>query len=464
MTTFDAVVAGGSFAGACAAAALSRAGMRVLVCEPGLADHRRLAGELIQAPGAHALSQLGLLDTAWAAGAVPSCGFAVLPGGAAPPLILSYGEAAGCPSTGIALEHSTLAAALLDHVRHLPRVTVVSDRVFRATGLEARTVHVELASGARLDAELLVAADGRASKLRHAAGIATTTGERVRMLGVRVRGPLPHEGYGHVALGGDAPVLAYRISRDAVRVLFTAVDPHAHPFEADVHALGEPLSSQVRAALAEQRSTSAVVWALTPRRSSHGRLFLAGDAGGCVHPLTATGVSFCANDALRLEHALRDARGDVLAASARYHLSREAPLLTRSMLGPLLAQTLADPRPATRALRQGLLRYWRRDRAGRAASMGLLSTHEPRLEVLAREYVKVMGHALLDIAGRDAPVHTRLGLSARMLREGGRLALRALGVARGSHQPTTDHPSDSFPPGAAGGDAPMTVHTAKGAS
>ena len=56
---FDAVVAGGSIAGSCAAAALAELGWSVLLCEPGLADHRRLAGELMQAPAVAAFAHLG---------------------------------------------------------------------------------------------------------------------------------------------------------------------------------------------------------------------------------------------------------------------------------------------------------------------------------------------------------------------------------------------------------------------
>jgi len=423
--SFDAVVAGGSFAGACAAAALQRLGMRVLVCEPGLADSRRLAGELIQAPGAHALGELGLLGAAWDAGAVPACGFAVLPESGGDPIILSYGETAGCHSTGVALEHSALAAAMLRRVATLPGVTVRRVRVTQASGFDGPSVRVETSDGRHLDAALLVAADGRGSKLREAAGIGADLGEKVRMAGAVVKGPLPHEGYGHVVLSGRAPVLAYRIGPSAVRVLFTRTAGDGTPFADDVRALPAPLAAQVASAVTAGELASTIVYALTPHRSSNGRLFLAGDSGGCVHPVTATGVSFCATDALRLERALRGSRGDVHAASLSYTAERAAPLRTRVALGPLLAETLGGGAPEAQALRRGLVRYWRHDRGGRGASMGLLSTHEPRFGVLAREYVKVLGHALAGAALEPAPVVERLGVCAKLVGGTGRLAARA---------------------------------------
>ncbi|MBX7099501.1 MAG: FAD-dependent monooxygenase [Myxococcaceae bacterium] len=421
---FDAVISGGSFAGSAAAAALSRLGMKVLVCEPGLADHRRLAGELIQAPGAQALLDLGLLDVALEAGAVPSAGFAVLPEPEGQPVLLSYAETPGCRSTGIALEHARLAQAMLDHVGRLPGVEVRSDRVSRAQGFRGPHVHVETASGEAFDCAVLVAADGRTSKLRDAAGITVAKGEPVRMLGVRVVGPLPHEGRGHVFLGGKSPVLAYRISRDAVRVLFTSVGPDAQPSSEDLAALPSSLRDQVRDGL-PGASSSAVVQSLTPKRSALGRLFLVGDSGGCVHPITATGVSFCAKDALLLESSLRDTEGDVLAASQVYSEERTGPLQTRVALGPLLAETLAGQQPDTAALRGGLLRYWRNDVAGRGTSLGLLSTHDARFDVLAKEYVKVIAHALVEVAATRGPREV-LHVGSHLLGKGTSLALEAL--------------------------------------
>jgi 2-polyprenyl-6-methoxyphenol hydroxylase-like FAD-dependent oxidoreductase len=432
--SFDAVIAGGSFAGACAAAALERLGMRVLICEPGLAGERRLAGELIQAPGARALAELGLLDAAWEAGAVPSCGFAVLPDRHAAPIILSYGETPGCHSTGIGLEHAVLAKALLAEVGRRPGVTVRRTRIVAATGFHDAAVHLETDDGRRLETSLLVAADGRNSRLRDAAGIGVLRGPPVRMAGVRVKGPLPHEGYGHVMLGGRAPVLAYRIAHDSVRVLFTEVDGDARPYEEDLHAMPAALAEQCLEELTRQRGATTVVYALTPVLSARGRLFLAGDSGGCVHPITATGIAFCATDALRLARALEQTKLDVLAASQRYHVQREAPLRTRATLGPLLADTLTASAPETRWLRRGLVRYWQHDREGRGASMGLLSTFEPRLTVLAREYVKVMGYAVREILDSPSPGASRLGLSRKVLTRGGLLALEALRARRGARR------------------------------
>lgn len=54
-TRVDVLIAGGGVAGAAAAAALSQLGLQVLVIEPGPAQGRRLAGELIHPPGIEGL-------------------------------------------------------------------------------------------------------------------------------------------------------------------------------------------------------------------------------------------------------------------------------------------------------------------------------------------------------------------------------------------------------------------------
>jgi hypothetical protein len=57
-----------------------------------------------------------------------------------------------------------------------------------------------------------------------------------------------------------------------------------------------------------------------------------------------------------------------------------------------------------RLVREGLLRYWKNSDRGRAASMALLSTHEGRMSVMARQYARVVGYAIPELIawGRTA--------------------------------------------------------------
>lgn len=397
--TFDVVVAGGSFAGSASAVAFARAGARVLLCEPGLASERRLAGELLQAPAVELLTRLGFIDDVWAAGAIPCCGFAIFPGGERRPVVLSYAEVDDLHPSGLAVEHATLAHAMLLTVAAHPNVTCVRGRVVppvRWNDAPTMLAVESVAGRAHVTAALVVAADGRASKLRDSAGIKTTKGRSQRMLGMRIEDRhLPAEGYGHVFLGGKSPVLAYRIGPRHVRFMFevdeeTPLRPHAD----DLAAIPPGLAAAVAEACAERRALSAVIFSVQTASRTAGRLALVGDAAGAAHPITASGVSFALSDAATLAACYEQSRGDVARALRAYEAARVTPALTRGLLAPALRRALGEDTEAMHALRDGLLQYWQSDRRGRAASMGLLSTRDANPSTVVAEYGRVVAHSL----------------------------------------------------------------------
>lgn len=403
---FDVVVAGGSFGGSAAAMAFARLGARVLLCEPGLASEKRLAGELLQAPAVELLERLGFLDAIWAAGAIPSCGFSIFTRHESRPVVLSYAEVEGLHPSGLAIEHATLAQVMLDTVSAHPNVTTVAARVTPPPSW--RVANLELAiedRSARLlvTTPLVIAADGRGSKLRESAGIKTTRGAAQRMLGVRVTGEhLPTEGYGHVFLGGQSPVLAYRISPREIRLMFEVAECAPNkPHESDLAALPDRLAAAVERECAAKRALSAVIFPVTAQTRTAPHLALVGDAGGAAHPITASGVAFCLSDANALAEAYRDAAGDLDDAFETFEAARKKPALTRHLLAPALRSALGDDTEAMRALREGLIHYWQTDRRGRAASMGLLSTRDPRPSAVVTEYGRVVGLALRRLRDRE---------------------------------------------------------------
>jgi flavin-dependent dehydrogenase len=154
-----------------------------------------------------------------------------------------------------------------------------------------------------------------------------------------------------------------------------------------------------------------------------GRLALVGDAAGCCHPLTATGLSVCTRDALRLRQALRQTAGDVPAAVQRYARLRGGPQKTRMALAEALYAAFSGRTPEMRLLRRGIIRYWTHSRRGRSASLALLSTHEGRMSRMAVQYARVVGHALTGLIRRRSETES-LALPSR------RLAVLRLAVLR----------------------------------
>jgi len=415
----DALVAGGGMAGASAAAALSAMRWNVLLVEPGLDPAKRLAGELIHPPGVSDLAELGLLGAVEGAGSASVLGFAVFDDVRARPFLLPYGAIPGIERQGYAVDHALLRGRLLARLRALPHVTTWMHS--RVIGLDLgandhASVTVTTPHGTRrIRARLVVAADGAASTLRRLAGIRATRVQLSRMTGYVVRGTPPYPGYGNVFLGGPAPILAYAIGDDAVRVMFDIPD---NPDGLDaparnaayLDALPAGFRERVRQAIASSARLVSVNATVIPDRVAHGRLVLVGDAAGSCHPLTATGLSVCTRDALRLRQALRDTGGDVPRALARFAHLRGGPQVTRMALAGALYDAFAARTPEMRLLRDGILRFWERSARGRAASMALLSTHEGRLSRMALEYAHVIAYALTTLVRHHGRVRAPHGV------------------------------------------------------
>ncbi len=407
----DVIIAGGGVAGTTAAAALAKLNYRVLLVEPGLDHARRLAGELIHPPGVAALRDLGLLHHLQKAGGIPVSGFAVFADGSD---VLCYEEVNGIPETGLAIEHKAMAEALLDAVEKLPNVTVwkggrVTNVDLSRSDSVTVTVHRD-GNGSRLPASMLVAADGRNSKVRQMAGI---TGRQIHisnMTGFLVeRAALPYHGFGHVFADGPAPALAYDVSREHTRIMFD-VPAQPNGMNGYLEALPQPLRDSVEAVVKTQTPLASANYSIRPSAVVKGRLVCVGDAGGCCHPVTATGLSACARDALHLKRTLQDARGDIPNALRRYSDLRAGPQRARMSGAELLYEVLKGATPEMYLLRRGLLRYWKQSPHGRAATMALLSTRDDRPFAVLREYLQVCRYALPELSRTPARSRAMRGL------------------------------------------------------
>jgi 2-polyprenyl-6-methoxyphenol hydroxylase-like FAD-dependent oxidoreductase len=244
----------------------------------------------------------------------------------------------------------------------------------------------------------------------------------------------PHPGFASVFLGGPAPALAYAIGDSTVRLMFD-VPANLHGIQAPIRdeaycrAIPEPFRGEVKTALTSQRALVSANYSIQPAAVCRGRLALVGDAAGCCHPLTATGLTASTRDAIHLQQALRETE-DVPAAVRRYATLREGPQQTRLALAESLYRAFSDPSPEMRLLRDGILRFWSRSRRGRAASLALLSTHEGRMSMMALCYANAVGYAMTELVRRRGAAGPRVSMTAR-----GRVAIRlcraTLGVFRG---------------------------------
>ena len=433
---FDVVVAGGGVAGAAAAAALSQLGYQVAVVEPGMDGARRMAGELVHHTGAAALQELGLLDAVCGEERSVIAGFSVRFGGAPDSAVvqLPYSSDGKLAFPAFAMEHDAIRQRMLKAVSQLPGVTVLDRARITAVELnnsEYATVTICSKSGeAVLRPRLIVGADGTSSPVSRMAGITQSRRQVSTLFGFLLHdSPLPDPGYGHVFLGASGPVLAYQVSKDAARIMFDL--PHSaagrgkiESCRESLHALPERLRGEVSKRLEEPGIVASASYTATVREIARGRLALVGDAAGCCHPLTATGLTVCARDALRLRDALHDTDGDIERALPLYAARRRAPQRTRMVLARGLYEVFCAETPESRLLREGLFEYWNGSCGSRSKSMALLSTEEDRLRLMLMEVAQVMLHGLdtrISEAWRRGgifPGETRvlLGLSRLLLR------------------------------------------------
>ncbi len=405
LADFDALIAGGGPAGCAAAAALSAIGLKILLVDAGVDKTKQLAGELLHPAGVQDLEALGLASGLRTEGCQPILGFAVVDHRRDHTAfqLLPY----GAEDRGLAMEHALLTRSLLTAVEGRASVELWrGSKVARVVRNDVQAVEVEVSRegtrNERIRARMLVAADGRSSPIRGQLGIGENRQRLSTMLGVLVEaGRLPYPGYGHLFIGGPAPVLAYAITAEKARVMVdlpagTGLDALLKSPEL-LDGLPAPLREEVLRAAREGSHLMAANETRLPTAVAAQCGVLVGDAAGCCHPLSASGMASATRDALVLQGALRQFREDVPSALRRYARQRRAPQRTRIALASALYRTFSERTPEMAALRAGLFRYWQKSPRGCEVSMALLSTREWRMSVMTREYARAVGYALIPL-------------------------------------------------------------------
>ncbi len=451
---YDVLIVGAGMSGCAAARALALAdphrARRVLLIDRHRGASPRFAGEFIHPRGAQVLDDLGFLGPLLRAGAVEVEGFTVLERADGRCVELPYRETSYRRKRGLAVHHRALVEVMREHVRATcPQVELREGLVLKqlTRGPDGRVCGAQLErrpSGEPLSitADVVVGADGKASATRKLAGIA---GER-ETIGFTVglslpRASVPSKTHGNVILGARGPVLVYPIHREQdgeLRYRMTLDLPRVLParghkladylLDAFVPFLPTPLASETAEAIAavlasgKQFSMAPTVNLPAPSATLPG-LALIGDAAGCSHPITASGMTMGLRDAESLgeQAARRSARRDRLEPTepwlddrslARYRAAHDRYVPTRQALADAIYEAFRGEDEGARTIQRALFEYWTASPTARARSMALLSCAEARPSVFLSEYLRAARHAvqssLLPRHASHYPVSDRL--------------------------------------------------------
>ncbi|AZU05324.1 UbiH/UbiF/VisC/COQ6 family ubiquinone biosynthesis hydroxylase [Glycocaulis alkaliphilus] len=206
--------------------------------------------------------------------------------------------------------HTRIAAAKCAHETGLP---VFAPR--RALSMQAHSGHgvLELDGGDTLQASLIVACDGKMSRLREGAGI-RSLGRRYGQSAIvlTVEHELPHEGvaYEYFMPGGPFAILPLTGNRSSL--VWTEKDAPARAIAAlDPQGFQEALEARFGDFLGEVKPVSQVhvypLGLMLAERFTAERLALAGDAARTIHPIAGQGFNLGIRDAAALCEVIVDA-------------------------------------------------------------------------------------------------------------------------------------------------------------
>jgi len=377
--TTDIVVAGGGIAGLTATAALAARGFDVVCVEPTAPaaaptdDNADLRSTAFLDPSIDLLKEAGLWDRL-AAHATDLVTMRLCDAGGTANEIRETADFSapelGRARFGCNLPNWLLRQEMSAALDRMPNVTLMSGA--RVTNMLARTAHVilRLSNGRTIQAALAVAADGRDSFLRHAAGIGVSTwryGQKA--LAFAVSHPLPHTNIStEIHRTGGPFTLVPLPDRNGVphsAVVWMATGPDACDLhQLDQKAFETALNTRACNVLGPLRLASPrALWPIVSQRARHlcgPRLALIAEAAHVVPPIGAQGLNMSLADIATLRDlvsAARDSGQDIGAPPVltRYHRTRYPDIVARVSAIDALNRAALAQTPALRDIRrQGL--------------------------------------------------------------------------------------------------------------
>lgn len=342
-TIFDLVIVGGGLVGLTAALACAQAGFDV-----GIVDAQEPAGLLAEthdgrasAIAAASFRMMGALGVADAlregedshAGPINQILVSDGEAGKAPSPLSLFFDAAQISETidgeplGYMVENRRMRHALLAATKKSKNIHWVAPA--SVTEIEGGATHsiVHIDGGASLTASLVVAADGRNSRIRRQAGIGVTEWPcNQSALVTTVEHDLPHDGVAHELFLPSGPFAILPLTGNRASIVWTETPKAA---EAAMSLNDEQFAAELARRFGDFLGEVRVVaprWSY-PLSFAHAktyvgnRLVLIGDAAHAIHPIAGQGFNMGLRDAAALAEILVQARAEGRDIGAELTLS-----------------------------------------------------------------------------------------------------------------------------------------------
>lgn len=325
----DVIIVGGGLAGGLAAVAFAQAGLNVALVDAQ--DPQKMRGiafdgrtSALAYACVRAFRRLGLWD-AIKPDAEPILDILVTDGeergrfanGARSPLYLHFDsrDLENGEPLGWIVENRALRDALFDAIGNTPSIRLIAPAGVTRTVFEPGEAVVELSTGQTLSAPLIVAADGKGSRLRRQAGIRATSWDCGQTgITVNIRHERPHKGVAHEFFLPSGPFAILPLTDNRSSIVWTERKERAPAYlslddEAFLAAIRDRTGDFLGAIqLASPRGSYPLSFCL-PQRLVAPRLALIGDAAHAVHPIAGQGFNLGIKDIAALADVLEDASG-----------------------------------------------------------------------------------------------------------------------------------------------------------
>jgi 2-octaprenyl-6-methoxyphenol hydroxylase len=278
------------------------------------------------------------------------------------PALLSFATDQNAKSAAAMIENHILLGALINGINASPSISLMTGHAVTAFSFGPGPAILTLANGDQVKAQLVVAADGRNSRARGAAGIACDAQDYAQSaITLTVAHELPHNGRAeeHFTPQGVFAILPLSQSRSSI------VWTETHAEAQRIVALPD---DQFQVALEKRFGSHLGKLTVVGGRNAHrlsaqiaksfiaDRLALVGDAAHVIHPLAGLGLNLGFKDAAALAEIISDAAAigeDIGNAGVleRYQRQRRFDTLATTALIDGMNRLFANSNPALKILR-----------------------------------------------------------------------------------------------------------------